>query len=103
MTPSRAAEVLGVELGISVEALKQRWRQLARELHPDLAGPGHLDQFVLARQAYDTLLPVRISASLWCEGCGGSGRISTGTRGFGGTVDMRCPTCDGAGRKLSTH
>ena len=98
MTPSRAAEVLGVDLGVSVAELKARWRQLAKELHPDVAGPGHLDAFIQARAAYDVLLPIRVSAEQWCGHCGGLGQIFVPGPGFGGVGNMPCPACHGTGR-----
>ena len=98
MTPSRAAELLEVDLGVSVVDLKQRWRQLAKELHPDVAGPGHLDRFVLMRQAYDTLLPVRVTAEQRCHHCGGRGSLFVASQGFGGGSNQRCPVCGGTGR-----
>ena len=99
MTPSRAAELLEVDLGVSVADLKTRWRQLAKKLHPDVAGSGHLDRFVLMRQAYDTLLPVRVSAEQRCRWCEGRGRLTIPSRGFGGGVDMPCTACNGAGKQ----
>ena len=60
--------LLGVELPLSVETLKTRWRNLARVAHPDVGGDA--GTFARLSEAYGRLL---LEATT-CVACGGSGR-----------------------------
>ncbi|GAV94111.1 chaperone DnaJ [Actinomyces denticolens] len=48
-------EVLGVTRGAGADEIKRAYRKKARALHPDVAGPGHEDEFKLVSTAYETL------------------------------------------------
>src|SRR5256885_16223493 len=68
--------VLGVEPGASEDDIKRAYRQLARELHPDVNGDPQAEQrFKEITAAYDTLSdPVRRRQyDLFGRGVGGMG------------------------------
>ncbi|ORY32270.1 DnaJ domain-containing protein [Naematelia encephala] len=52
--------LLGVARDVDDDGLKRAFRTLSRLYHPDRAGPGQEDTFILIRHAYETLLdPVK--------------------------------------------
>ena len=48
-------EVLGVSRDATSEEIKRAYRKKARQLHPDVAGPGHEDEFKEVSSAYEVL------------------------------------------------
>ena len=48
-------EVLGVSRDATSEEIKRAYRKKARQLHPDVAGPGHEDEFKEVSTAYEVL------------------------------------------------
>lgn len=49
------AKLLGVEPGATADELRQAFRGMARECHPDVAGEGSAARFVSVREAYERL------------------------------------------------
>ena len=48
-------EVLGVTRQADAEEIKRAYRRKARQLHPDVAGPGHEEEFKEVTVAYEVL------------------------------------------------
>lgn len=93
MSRANPYEVLGLPVGASVEAIKARWRTLAREHHPDHGGTA--ENFHRYRAAYNAAL-ADAGKPKTCIPCQGSGRV---TRQVGvNTLVMRCDACKGTGR-----
>jgi len=94
-----AAKLLGVLLSADTEALRQAYRRLAMQVHPDKPG-GDKELFQAIRQAYELLsdAPSRQAyeqaRAAWlkqhraidCPECGQANRISKGS-------GQRCPAC----------
>lgn len=47
-------KVLGLQAGISMDAVKQMFRKLALQLHPDKGGD--VEKFISVRQAYERIV-----------------------------------------------
>lgn len=85
-------EILGLQPTATTEQVKQRWRQLASEHHPDRGGSA--DDFDRYRKAYLLALKDAVEP-LVCQECGGTGKIDV-QRGFH-LVKLPCDRCGGAG------
>ena len=48
-------EVLGVSRQATTDEIKRAYKKKARKLHPDVAGPGHEDEFKAVNAAYEVL------------------------------------------------
>lgn len=101
MSLSSAFGVLGLSPEATVDAVKARWRELARQHHPDKGGDA--ETFHKFRQAYMTALQAAIKASKRrgdCSDCAGTGKVVNPlmSRSFH-VVRIRCKTCGGRGRR----
>ena len=74
-------EVLGVSRQASAEEIKKAYRRKARRLHPDIAGPGHEEEFKEVATAYEVLSD---SEKRQMYDLGGPEAVSGGAGGFGG-------------------
>jgi molecular chaperone DnaJ len=52
-------DVLGLEPDASFEEIRSAYRQLARQMHPDVAGAASSEHFVRINRAYETLIDPR--------------------------------------------
>ena len=92
MSRENPFDVLGLPVGASVDAIKARWRTLAKTHHPDHGGSA--DAFHRYRSAYNAAL-AEAAKPKTCIPCRGSGRV---TRQVGvNTLVMRCDACKGTG------
>ena len=48
-------EILGVSRQATTDEIKRAYKKKARKLHPDVAGPGHEDEFKAVNAAYEVL------------------------------------------------
>lgn len=89
MSPFR---ILGLNEAATPDDVKQAWRKLASEHHPDKGGD--TDSFHRMRTAYIEAL-ARASAPFDCDACKGSGwKIQV--KGWH-SVRLQCSKCNGAG------
>ena len=66
LTSKKAAEILGVPIDISLDELKQRWKKLARQYHPDFH-PNNKDKeqwFKLINKSFQLLSNMKDSTKL---------------------------------------
>jgi hypothetical protein len=56
MNINQAQRILGVPSGASVEEVRTRFYQRAKETHPDRTGKGEASEFIRLRAAYEDLL-----------------------------------------------
>jgi DnaJ-class molecular chaperone len=89
---SQALVKLGLQRPLTIQQLKQRWRQLASEHHPDRGGDPN--QFNDLRQAYETALKELIEQG--CLTCEGTGYVVIQS-GFN-QLKMICKSCHGSGK-----
>jgi len=54
-TPDNYYAILGVPFDADLDTIKRAYRQLARQFHPDIAGPGGATQMKRVNRAYDVL------------------------------------------------
>jgi len=85
-------DLLGVPDTVTPEQLKERWRALALEHHPDRGGDA--DAFQRLLEAYRRLIAV-VSEPRPCLECKGSGRRRV-VRGFS-SILLDCEACGGIG------
>jgi DnaJ-class molecular chaperone len=84
-----ALETLGLDEGVSAQAIETRWRELRGQLHPDRGGDGAA--FDQARKAFELAHAEAIAREATCATCGGSGEVKV-ARGFN-QVAIACPVC----------
>ena len=48
-------EILGVSRQATTDEIRRAYKKKARKLHPDVAGPGHEDEFKAVNAAYEVL------------------------------------------------
>lgn len=78
-------ERLGLTEQATEAEVKAAWRDLARQLHPDLGGDPEI--FQATHAAYTDAL--RLATTRVCTTCGGTGRV-THVHGFN-VIHTRCP------------
>ena len=83
---------LGLAEAASPEEVKNRWRELAAQHHPDKGGDAV--KFNEVHQAYKEALRIA-SEPKPCEACKGTGKVSV-QRGFN-QIKLPCSSCSGAG------
>lgn len=96
MTHASDLALLHLDDEHSLADLKESFRHIALELHPDMGGDR--DRFEAVRDAYERLLPEAEARSATCQTCKGKGSIVT-MSGFHRLCSC-CPTCMGAGKPL---
>lgn len=90
--PADAYEALGLGDQVAPTAVKERWRALASEHHPDKGGDAEV--FMQLRQAYQVALHHAAGPHV-CPDCEGTGRRLK-THGWS-QVTLRCAVCGGSG------
>lgn len=93
MRPAEAYERLGLGDQAAPAAVKERWRALRSEHHPDRGGDAAT--FMVLREAYEVALH-HASGPQPCVDCDGSGK-KVRVHGFS-RASLRCPTCRGTGK-----
>lgn len=103
-------EVLGLTRKFTTTQLRDNWRALSRQLHPDRTGdqsPEAADVFAAVSRAYATLADPALRRAYDarldlltspCGICGGAGETYK-QKGFAGRVATPCSTCSGTGRR----
>lgn len=81
-------ELLGLPETATESEVRQRWRALLHEVHPDVGG--NVVQFRELRAAYQEALDLVHNRQ--CPRCGGTGFVLAGVGGI--TVKVRCSSCD---------
>ena len=84
---------LGLPTTAAPEEVKARWRELARQHHPDHGGA--IEEFQRLHDAYVRAYAEALTAP--CPACGGSGECAV-LGGFN-TLKLTCAVCVGSGRK----
>jgi len=88
-------ELLNLPVGSTAGEIKQRWRQLAKVLHPDYGGDAN--KFQELRQAYERAHDKALKPKT-CPECKGTRRIFT-NYGFA-TTTLTCKYCKGTGEVI---
>lgn len=97
MTHRADCELLTLPEEHTLGELKESFRHLALELHPDLGGDR--DRFEAIREAYNRLLPEAKLKAEKCSDCSGLGSTTTPSASFT-PMKQVCPTCGGTGKSL---
>lgn len=85
-------EVLGVNESASLDDVKQAWRKLASEHHPDRGGDA--EKFNQAKQAYTQACEI-VTQPKECTTCSGSGKVYA-LNGWS-KIGLTCEECGGSG------
>lgn len=88
-----ALELMGLPSYASKEDVKKRWRQLAKQHHPDSGGDN--DQFVYWHEVYTKALE-QVEHQSICPACHGSKRMRV-VKGFF-SMTIPCIICNGTGK-----
>lgn len=87
--------VLGLPTSATADQVRQAWRALASQHHPDKEG-GNQVEFMRCRDAYNRALPLA-EEPLPCETCQGTGRKEV-LHGFI-RLSVMCHDCSGSGKR----
>ena len=88
------ASIFGLPETATPEEVKQRWRELASQHHPDHGGDPV--KFQTLHKEYRRLMEIAEEPRS-CHRCGGSGKIKAGS-GFT-YINIDCPECGGTGKE----
>lgn len=89
-----AFEILNLPADAAVEEIRQRWRALAAEHHPDVGG--ELTKFLHYKSAYERALTQAQSRP--CGSCDGAGKVPKRKRGSVAVTWEVCESCSGSGK-----
>lgn len=87
-------DVLDISPSATLVELKEKYRDLVKQHHPDCGG--QVEDFMLIRRAYAVIIELR-SQPQPCERCNGSGQVALKGSSFT-DVGAVCPKCFGVGK-----
>lgn len=87
--------VLGLPTSATADQVRQAWRSLASQHHPDKE-TGNQVEFMRCRDAYNIAI-AKAEEPLPCETCQGTGKTEV-VHGFT-RLKVACETCGGAGTR----
>lgn len=91
-------QIFGVSENATPTEVKARWRQLAKEHHPDAGGTD--EEFNKVRAQYEKAYAESIRPSK-CTNCDGTGKVAK-QNGFH-MIRQRCKVCSGRGRIMHSE